>query len=366
MMTEPRGRAKTPPEGVTIQPWLKEVTSTYGLTDLAARRFSDLEACRLIVSTTDGIYRVAHGALRAVRLLGAQDEAFTALIGTPAGALACITRQGRLTLIDPEGIVSCMRHVSGSAWHLAYAQWQGRDCFFVSGLQREVRMLDATGELMFRLETPGPMLSLATQMIDGDLYLAGGARDRQQVYVWNLSRILAGHAEPPGILRGGTRPAYMARFIALNGRPWLVHSCWDGHVYGYPSPWRAGQSLAPAIIFQGTVPLYALEPVLVRGRPYLLGGAEDGRLLAWALGDGGMCLHRPGLEIAKLSASIRRLTSATVAGQVMLWAGCADGRLAALQLPRVAPALAATSARVGRGPVGGIGFTWPVEDEMVA
>jgi hypothetical protein len=352
-----------------IEVWLAGLTRTYGLTDLAARRWKDMDACRLTVATSDGVYRVEGDSLRATRLLNAQetgrDVGYTSLVSTPSGALAYVNSLGKLTLIDTEGIVTRMRQVADTACYMTHAQWRARSCFLLSGLTNEIRMLDAAGDLMFRLRVPGMMLPFATYTRHGELWLAGGVRGRQQVYLWNLSHILEGHAEPPVVLGGGSSPAYMTRFITLGEQCWLAHSCWDGDVYLYPQPWRAHGTLAPAFALHSPKPLYAIEPMVVRDRPYLFGGTEDGRLLAWAL-DSKDLDGLPALEVARLNAPVKRLSGVSVAGQAVLFAGCGDGRLAMLKLPGVMPAMPLTSARIGQGPVCGIGFSWPAEYEMVA
>ena len=354
---------------VANQAWLAGLTRTYGLTDLASLRLKNMDACRLTVATSGGVYRVEGNSLQATRLLSAQettrDVGYTSLVSTPSGALAYVNSLGKLTLIDAEGIVTRMRQVAETACHMTYAQWQGRSCFLLSGLTNEIRMLDAAGDLMFRFRVPGMMLPFATHTLRGELWLAGGVRGRHQVYLWNLSHILEGHVEPPVVLGGGSSPAYMARFITLGEQCWLAHSCWDGCVYLYPQPWQARGTLAPTFALCSPKPLYAIEPMVVRDSPYLFGGTEDGRLLAWALG-GRDLDGLPALEIAQLSAPVKRLSGVSVAGQPVLFAGCGDGRLAMLKLTDVMPAMPVTSARIGQGPVCGIGFSWPAEYEMVA
>ena len=354
---------------VEIGPWLAGMTQAYRLTDPAKRRFKEMAACRLIVATSQGVYRVQSNLQQAEPLAGlrilAHDEVFTALLSSPDGALAGVSSHGKFILVDVEGIVSRMRQVTASALSMTHMLWHGRSYFLLSGQDNQIRLLDETGDVIAHFSVPALLLPLAAQEVNGELWLAGGVRYQNQVYAWNLSRVLQGHADAPVILRAGKSPTTHLRFAFLGGQCWLLQGCWDGHVHLYSWPQPAQRKLASEYTLCGAEALRTLEPLTVQGRSYLFGGTEGGRLMAWALNEADLD-NQPAFEVSQLDARITCLASANIAGQEVLFAGCGDGDLALLRLPRVAPGLPLTTVHVGEGPVCGIGFTWPVAYETLS
>jgi hypothetical protein len=354
---------------VEIGPWLAGMTQLYRLTNPAAGRFKELAACRIIVATSQGVYRVQTNLQQTELLAGlrilAHDEVYTALLSTPGGALAGVSSQGKFILVDAEGIVSRMRQVTASALSMAHVLWHGRSCFVLSGQDKQIRLLDETGDVVARFSVPALLLPLAAQEVNGELWLAGGVRYQNQIYAWNLSRVMQGHADAPVILRAGKSPASHLRFVSLGGQCWLLQGCCDGHVHLYSWPQPARRKLAPEYTLCGAEALRTLEPLTVQGRSYLFGGTESGRLVAWALNEADLDAQ-PAFGVSQLNARITCLASANIAGQEVLFAGCGDGCLVVLKLPRVAPGLPLSTVRVGEGPVCGIGFTWPVAYETLS
>jgi hypothetical protein len=250
---------------VEIGPWLAGMTQLYRLTNPAAGRFKELAACRIIVATSQGVYRVQTNLQQTELLAGlrilAHDEVYTALLSTPGGALAGVSSQGKFILVDAEGIVSRMRQVTASALSMAHVLWHGRSCFVLSGQDKQIRLLDETGDVVARFSVPALLLPLAAQEVNGELWLAGGVRYQNQIYAWNLSRVMQGHADAPVILRAGKSPASHLRFVSLGGQCWLLQGCCDGHVHLYSWPQPARRKLAPEYTLCGAEALRTLEPL---------------------------------------------------------------------------------------------------------
>jgi hypothetical protein len=275
---------------------------------------------------------------------------------TPAGSLiACVSGDGRFCVGRAGEEMAVTAVTPAKLWHVTACVWRQRLFFLVCATDQRMYVLDSQGQTVAHFVTPGRILSLAVWPQGEEVFLVGGVQDKPQVYVWALSRILAQRdAAPIARLRGGGKPAYAALFAPLDGQTWLLHSCWDGWVYGCRWLLAAGAFDHPSQpLFPAQDAVYGLATMGVNGRAHLLAGTESGLVMAWPL-DAAAQQQPPAVTLTG-SGRVRWLTAATVAGQPILLAGSKNGMLHLWAWRNAATPDPPTTIPIGDDEVNGIG-----------
>lgn len=346
---------------------MNEMTSKYKLSDLG-KVFHNPERLRLVVASANAVnffdYRQLDSSLFNLEVDGNRDNhtiySMTTLPSSPRARVALTSSRGKLFIVDDDGVVVREQTVSDqSLWHVTQACIKGRTYLFACCADSTIRVLNTLGEPLGAIEVPGQPLSLDIEEVNGRVKMAAGIQCRRQVYLWDLvDTIEKQDATPQTSLCGGTKPAFSTRFVEIGGEPWIVHGSWDNNVYFYRQCFHdSGKIMSSALFLSGTSPIYPIEQVTIHGYPYLLAGTENGDILAWRLAlEGFRNGSRPDYTVARLRSRVKCMTTAKIAGQTVLFAGCNDGRLYVFHLDDFVHPHPTAIIEIGKGEVRGIGL----------
>lgn len=346
---------------------MNEMVTQYNLSDWE-RPCHKPEGLRLVIASARAVsffdYRQLDSSLFNLEVDTSGGDhtiySMTTLPLSPRPQVALATSRGKLFIVDDDGVVVKEQFVSKQAlWYVTHARIEERTYLFACCADGTVRVLNMLGELLSTIEMPGQPLSLSVKEVDGRVKMVAGMQCRRRVYLWDLADVIEKQdATPQAILCGGTKPAFSTRFVELGNEPWIVHGSWDNNVYLYRQCFKdSGAVISPARFLSGVSPIYPLEPVNVDGCPFLLAGTESGDILAWRLTPESLQNgQRPDYTVARLGSRVKCMTTAQIAGRVVLFAGCNNGRLYIFQLDDSAHLQPVSIIDAGKDEVRGIGL----------
>lgn len=298
------------------------------------------ECLRVVVASEKAIHCFDYGQFRERRFIvrvagGDRISALTMAPTNEGDKIVFGTRSGKVYVLDSEGFLESERTIAAKAvLRLSGQCFEGAPTIFACCADRSLRLLDTQGQVQATLAMPGNLLSAHVNEVNGRPLMAGSAQGWNEVFVWDLLEVFAAEdAAPQAILKGGSKPAFGARFIAADDEILLAHSSWDGNAYLYHlSARRDGDVLRPFKALCAGSPLYPLQSINISGQPFLFAGAENGNVYSWQLRMGADPL-RPANIIPAGKAGIKVLRAVTVgpARESILFAGNRGGQLHLLQ-----------------------------------
>jgi outer membrane protein assembly factor BamB len=302
--------------------------------------FCRLECLQVIVASEKAVHCFDYGQFRERRFLVrvAEGERISALTTAPTmegDKIVFGTRSGRVYVLNDDGFLESERAIAAQAvLRLSGHCFEGAPTIFACCADRRLRLLDTQGQVQATLAMPGNLLSAQVSDVSGRPLMLAGAQGWNEVFLWDLLEVLATEdAAPQTVLKGGSKPAFAARFITADDETLLAHSSWDRNVYLYRlTARRNGDVLRPFKALYAGSSLYPLQQGNFNGQPFLFAGAEDGNVYSWRLGMDADPL-RPASVIPTGKAGIKVLRAAAVgpARELVLFTGNRGGQLYLLQ-----------------------------------
>lgn len=325
---------------------LNEIIANYGLTRyFGAEEFSTTQGLALVAGSGHQLCIYDYGRWVLPRNILTFQEGRTpdliyslCTMNTNEGPRILVgTRLGKVSLVDPTGyVIWQIKAADASVWHVAASKIDDQILIFVCSMDRTVRIYDLRGQLRCTLRTPGRLLSIDVREIGGRILIAGGAQERNFIYIWDLKKILMKQMDTPTyILQGGRRPAFCTKLVELAGKPCVLHGSWDGCCYLYRIEALQRQKVnAPEIVLSADGAVYSVAATKLRDAPFVLAGTAQGSVFAWEL-EPLQLQQRSEHMLTCVGTRIRSLCMAKILGHTRLFMGDSVKRIYGLTVDRL-------------------------------
>jgi hypothetical protein len=325
---------------------LNEIIASYSLTRyFGTEEFSTTCGLALVAGSGHHLYIYDYGRWAQPRSVLPFQEGRTpdpiyslGAVKTNEGPrIAVGTRLGKVSLVDPVGyVIWQIKAADASVWHVTTCEIDGQLLLFVCSMDMTVKIYDLRGQLRCTLRTPGRLLSIDVREIGGRILIAGGAQERNFIYLWDLQEaLIKQRTTPTYILKGGRRPAFCTKLVELALEPCVLHGSWDGYCYLYRIEALQRRVLnAPEVVLRADGAVYPVVATELHDTPFVVAGTAQGSVQAWELEPSEL---KPRSEhvLACVSSRIRSLCAAKVLGQTKLFVGDSVKRIYGLTVDRL-------------------------------